>query len=138
MIRFPTGKSDGPIPYIDFSTLVEKDCIHLEKSTSMNFEDSRDYCHGLPGGGDLFVAGDLTGMTQYLATEVPDKHVIIGAFIKNGQNKWLDGRSVTNQELIPDKSHNNECFQVKSNEMMHTHECNKKEYFLCQKGVEFL
>ncbi|KAK4317334.1 hypothetical protein Pmani_011598 [Petrolisthes manimaculis] len=131
------GNSDDPIPYIDFSTLVDKNCIHLEK-TLMNFEDSRNFCNDLPGGGDLFVAGDMMGMIQYLAIHTPGKHVIVGATNNEGHNRWLDGRSITLQELEPGKTiGENECFYVKDNEMMHTHDCDRAEYFLCQKGVEF-
>ncbi|KAK4311539.1 hypothetical protein Pmani_016955 [Petrolisthes manimaculis] len=136
VIRFPTGNSGDPIPYIDFSTLVDKNCIHLEK-TKKNFDDSRNYCSGLSGGGDLFVGGDVAGMMDYLATQTPDKHVIIGATNNNGNNQWLDGRTIPDQELKAEKVNNDECFQVKHNEMMHTHGCDKTEYFLCQKGVQF-
>ncbi|KAK3889768.1 hypothetical protein Pcinc_006330 [Petrolisthes cinctipes] len=131
------GDSGDPIPYIDFSTLVDKNCIHLEK-TLMDVEDSRDFCNDLPGGGDLFVAGDMMGMMQYLAIHVPDQHVIVGAINDEGHNRWLDGRSVTLQEFEPGKTiGEDECFHVKDNEMMHTHDCDRAEYFLCQKDVEF-
>lgn len=64
--------------------------------------------------------------------------VIIGATYTGGNQRWLDGRPVDNSELVPYKTIvANDCFFVKNSEMLHTYECYRNEYWLCQKGVQY-
>ncbi|KAK3868356.1 hypothetical protein Pcinc_026241 [Petrolisthes cinctipes] len=130
--RHPNESEASSVPFAD---LVAQGCVFLNP-TLRTFDEARSFCQS--EGGDMYVAGDFTGLQQYLGANTYSQ-VWVG-----GKNQvWLDGRSVTEDEWgtnDPDGGPN-DCIRMREMNgdphLMMDIGCDTGYPVMCQKGVAF-
>lgn len=96
--------SDFACPY-PFTQVVDE-CFYVSKMMALNWEESRDYCHGM--GGDLATPKNLYGLKVHLIEMRGPRSLWIG-----GKNQgpgvgwqWMSGIAVGNEDWIRQPQNN--------------------------------
>ncbi|KAK4312060.1 hypothetical protein Pmani_016489 [Petrolisthes manimaculis] len=119
-------------PNVDFSDLLAKYCVHLDK-THKTWEEARANCISL--GGDLFVAGDYEGAREYLKKEGLSVWPWVGVKGKS----WLDGQQVTDDEWDDDSpgTDDDSCSFLHGRGLEDSLSCSKGFSSLCVMGTNY-
>ncbi|KAK3888772.1 hypothetical protein Pcinc_007189 [Petrolisthes cinctipes] len=127
---FATPRSTAP--NVDFSDLLAKDCVHLERSHK-TWEEARANCISL--GGDLFVAGDYEGAREYLKKEV-NEGLSNWPWVGVKGKLWLDDQQVSDDEWDDDSpgSNNDSCSFLHERGLEDMVACSSSTTSLCVKG----
>ncbi|KAK3893682.1 hypothetical protein Pcinc_002510 [Petrolisthes cinctipes] len=134
-VRLPYQGSTAP--NVDFSDLLAKDCVHLDRSHK-TWEEARANCISL--GGDLFVAGDYEGAREYLKKEdESDKGLYYWPWVGVKGKLWLDGQQVTDDEWDDDSpgSNNDSCSFLHGRGLEDSSACSSSYTSLCVKGTNY-
>ncbi|KAK3869722.1 hypothetical protein Pcinc_024950 [Petrolisthes cinctipes] len=124
-------------PNVDFSNLLAKDCIHLERSLN-TWEEARANCISL--GGDLFVAGDYVSAKEYLKKEDgSDEGLSYWPWVGVKGKSWLDGQQVTDDEWDDDSpgSNNDSCSFLHGRGLEDLSACSRSFTSLCVRGSNY-
>ncbi|KAK4312963.1 hypothetical protein Pmani_015629 [Petrolisthes manimaculis] len=123
-------------PNVDFSDLLDKDCVHLERNHT-TWEEARANCISL--GGDLFVAGDYEGAREYLKKDKSDKDPYYWPWVGVKGKSWLDGQQVTDSEWDDESpgTNNDSCSFLHWGGLQDLLECSNTYSSLCVKGTNY-
>ncbi|KAK4289346.1 hypothetical protein Pmani_037685 [Petrolisthes manimaculis] len=124
-------------PNVDFSDLLAKDCVHLDRS-SKTWEEARANCRNL--GGDLFVAGDYEGAREYLKKEdESDEGLRYWPWVGVKGKSWLDGQQVTDDEWDDDSpgTDDDSCSFLHGRGLEDSSACSKAFSSLCVMGTNY-
>ncbi|KAK3853974.1 hypothetical protein Pcinc_039511 [Petrolisthes cinctipes] len=124
----------GPAFNTPFAQLVAEGCIEYV-STPETWHDARKYCRSI--GGDLYVAGDYTGMKTYITLN-GERQTWVGV----ANWTWLDGRPVDASEWVyfgePDNGPDEQCARYRLVFAgLDDFICTMTHAFLCQKGISY-